>query len=158
MKKIIPLALLCFAVSGSAQLRIDTKNPIRSINLKLNKSQAAGIENSGEGAADLNFRKITLPHTSAGAYSISIANPYQETIKFAIGTNALMHIDQVEPNSAWQRTLNDIWVNFVLKTKTKEQSYSLKTGNCYSIFWDRGAPGWNIRKIKCDAYLESDAE
>ena len=156
MKDPVFIFLICLPVLFFPQLKIEIKNPIRPIALKLNKIQSSKIENSGKGAKDLNFKKMQLPSTSASEYSINIVNPYDVPIHFAIGTNDLMRMDQTEAKGVWAGILNDYWVNFVIKTKKTELAYSIKTGNCYSFFWDKTLKGWNIRKIKCDVYEEDE--
>ncbi|MGC4128596.1 MAG: hypothetical protein QM564_03360 [Bergeyella sp.] len=148
MKNFAIIVLLAFPLFFNAQL----KNTVRKIDIKITGTHALRIENSGEGDKTEDMSKVELPDGDETGNSVTIANPYDTPVRFAFSTADIMEVAEVAPHSFWSGESNDYWQNFVIETNGKQQAYSLKTNNCFAIFWDKKAKVWSIKGMKCKMY------
>ena len=154
MKYIILIITLLSPIFTSAQLKLGGKGQVRHSDIHLPKAYFEDIQNSGEGDKNADFRKVKLPPQSEGDMSVTIVNPYNAKIRFAYSTSDIMRVVEMEPYSFWSGIANDYWQNFIIRTKDKNLTYSLKTNHCYTIFWDKGMKVWNVKPLKCGMYKD----
>lgn len=152
MKNLLILLALSLPVAAFSQFRLETKNVIRPINLKLNRAQAEKITNKGSAADFVEYKNGGDLKTVGEEYFLTIANPNRIPIHFATGTANYMNVETAEANTVWQSRTVDLWQNIVIKTGNKQFVYSVKTDNCYAFVWHRGSKAWDLKKVKCDEY------
>ena len=150
MKKLFLLLVFTFPLFCFSQF--GGKGSVRPLIISISKQQAKKLKNDREGDKKENFEKIELPTESEGDFSVTIVNPYDKKISFAYSTSNLMRAVEMEPHSFWSGIANDQWQNVIIFTEDKQVSYSLKTDNCYAIYWKKNNKFWDIKPMKCDMY------
>lgn len=129
---------------------VSSQKSIKRIQLKFNKKQTEKIENPAFDKGKMKeMKKISEPQI-AGELELSIANPYDIPLKLATASTNRMGIIEIQPNSVWRGNTIDYWQNVIIRTGEKDLVYTIKAGNCYSLFWSNNEKAWDIKKSKCD--------
>lgn len=132
-----------------------TGNTLRKTNLKLNSFHADKASNPPLKSKSVSApRVIADKNAVAGPSTIIINNPYSIPLKFVSGNNDVMTINTVLPKSIWKGESSGSWHNIVIRTNKRDVAYSIKSHNCFNIFWNGGLGFWDLEKTRCAKYLK----